>query len=233
MVEVLVVGGVDRSLVLQALEHHEGGIEEWDRQQDQGQHERHDHRLLDRCLDGNHSHQETEQVGAAIAHEAGGGREVVNQEAERRPRSDRRQDPRFGTVEVEGDDRERAGDDHAHSGREPVHSVGEIDDVHHHDEPHNGQSRARVRGARVGEVQGPHERQGDGLDGNAEVDHHHGRRDLAGQLYDRRQIEAVVERADGGDQHGGKQDPVPQLSTGSVARWQERKYRDEHPGEDR
>jgi hypothetical protein len=233
VMEVLAVGGIYGALVLQALEHHEGSVEERDREQDQGQDEGHDHRRLDRRLDGNHPHQQTEQIGAAIAHEAGRGREVVDQEAERRPRGDRCQYARFCAVEVERDDRERTGDDHAHPGREPVHAVGEIDYVHHHDEPHHRKRRPRVRGARVGEVQGAHERQSDGLDGNTEVYDHQGRHDLAGQLHDRRQVEAVVECTDAGDQHGGEQDPVPQLGAGSVARGQERKYRNEHPDEDR
>jgi hypothetical protein len=217
VVKVLAVGGVYGALVLQALEHHERGVEERDGEQDQRQDEGHDHRRLDRRLDCNHPHQKAEQIGTAIAHEAGGGRKIVDEEAERGSRGDGRQYARFRAVEVEGDDRQRAGDDHAHPGREPVHAVGEVDDVHHHDEPHHRERGPRVRGARVGEVQGAHERQGDGLDGNAEVHHHHGRRDLAGQLYDRRQVEAVVEGPDAGDQDGGKQDPVPQLSAGSVA----------------
>jgi hypothetical protein len=70
MVKVLAVGGVDRAAVLQALEDDEGGVEEGHGEQDQGQHERDDHGRLDGRLDGHDSHQEAEQVGAAIAHEA-------------------------------------------------------------------------------------------------------------------------------------------------------------------
>jgi hypothetical protein len=233
MVEVLAVGGVDRALVLQSLEHHECGVQERDGQQDQRQHERHDHRRLDSCLDGHHAHQQAQQVGPAIAHEARGGREIVDQEAQRRACRERRQHPRFGAIEVEGDDRERAGDDHANAGGETVYAIGEVDDVHHHNEADHGQRRARVRGARVWEVQRAGERQGDRLDGDAEMHDDHGGGDLADELYERRQIETVVERSDGGDQRCGYQHAMPHLAAGAVARRQESEHRHEHAREDR
>jgi hypothetical protein len=58
MVEVLAIGPVDRLSVLQALEHHEGGVEERHRQQDQRQHERDHRRCLHGGLDGDHTHQQ-------------------------------------------------------------------------------------------------------------------------------------------------------------------------------
>jgi hypothetical protein len=107
VVEVLAVGLIDRLAVLEALEHDEGRVQEWDREQDQGQHERDDGGRLDRRLDRDHAHQQAEQVRAAVAHEAGGGREVIEQETERRPSRQRRQHARLGAVEVEGDHRQR------------------------------------------------------------------------------------------------------------------------------
>jgi hypothetical protein len=233
VVEVLAVGSVDRALVLQSLEHHESGVQEGDREQDQGQHKGHYDRRLDGGLNRHHPHQQAEQVRAAIAHEARGGREVVHEKAERGARGNGSEHSRFGSVEVEGNDRERAGDDHAHTRREPVHSIREVDDVHHHHEPHDGEGRPRVGGARVGEVQGAHERQRDRLDGDAEVHDHDGRRDLAGELHDWRQVEAIVERAYGGDERRCQQDAMPHLPARAEARGQEGKHCDEHPGEDR
>ena len=176
-----------------------------------GSTQRHDRGRLDRRLDGDHPHQQAEQVGPAVAHEALRGREVVDQEAERRARRQGRQHARLGTAEVEGDDRHRGGDDRAHARREAVDAVGEVDDVHHHHQPHHRQQRAAVGDARVGQRDVPEERQRDRLHADAEVDHHDGRQDLAGELQHRVQVEAVVERADERDDRGAEQHAAPQV----------------------
>jgi hypothetical protein len=233
MVEVLAVGCVYGAAVLQALEHHECRVEERHREQDQGQHERHDGGGLDGSLDRHDSHEQTEQVGAAVAHEARCGRKVVHKEAERRAGCQRREHAGFGALEIERDDGERAGDDHAHARRQAVHAVGEVDDVHHHHEPHYGERRPGVGGARFGEGERADERQRDRLHDDAEVHHDHGRRDLTGELHDRRQLEAIVERPHDGYEGCGEQHAVPKLGALVVARRQERQHGHEHAREDR
>jgi hypothetical protein len=133
----------------------------------------------------------------------------VHEEAERRAGGQRSEHSRSGTLEIEGDDRERAGDDHAYACREPIHAVGEVDDVHHHHEPDHGERRPGVGGPRFGEGERAHKRERDRLDSHAEVHDDDRRRDLAGELDDRRQVVAVVEGSDEGDQCRGDQHPVP------------------------
>ena len=89
VMEVLAVGGVDRAPVLQPLEHDESRVEERHGEQDQRQHEREHDFGLDGALDGEAAHQQAEQVGTAVAHEARGRGEVVEQEAERGAGDDR------------------------------------------------------------------------------------------------------------------------------------------------
>ncbi len=233
MVEVLAVGTVDRLLVLQPLEDDERAIQERHREQDQGQHERHDGRGLDGCLDCDHAHQQAEQIRSAVAHEAGCRREVEDQEAQCGPRRDRGEHPRRLTVEVVGDHRHRAGHDHAHARGEAVDAVGEVDDVHHRDEADHGQHRARVGCARVRELQVPDERQRDRLHGDAVVDDDHGRHDLPDQLRERMQVEAVVDRADGDDHGRREQQAAPDLVRFPVSGGQPHQHRDQHAGEDR
>jgi hypothetical protein len=233
VVEVLAVGGVDRTAVLQALEHHEGRVQERDGEQDQRQHEGDHHGRLDGRLDGHHAHQQAEQVGAAIAHEARRRREVVQQEPECRAGGDRRQHAGGGAIEIEGDDRKRPGDDHAHSRSQAVDAVGEVDDVHHHHQPDHRQQRAGVGRAGFGEVQCAGEGQRDRLHGDAVVHDDHRRGDLTGELDQRRQVEAVVERADDRDDGGGDQHAAPKIRAFAVAGGQECQHRDHHSGEDR
>jgi hypothetical protein len=57
VVEMLAIGAIDGLLVLQPLEHHEGGVEEGDRQQDERQHEGDDGGGLHGGLHGDHPHQ--------------------------------------------------------------------------------------------------------------------------------------------------------------------------------
>jgi len=186
VMKVLAVGAVDRLAVLQPLEHDEGRVQEGNRQQDQGQHEGHDGRRLDRRLDGDHAHQQAQQVRPAIAHEARRGREVVDQEAERRPGRQRRQHARRRAVQIKGDHRQRERDDHTYARRQAVDAVGEVDDVHHRHEADHRQHRPRVGNAGVGEVQFADERQRDRLHSHAEVHGDHRRSDLSSQLDDRR-----------------------------------------------
>jgi hypothetical protein len=157
----------------------------------------------------------------------------VDQEAERGAGRQRSKHSRFGAVEIEGDYRQRAGDDHAHAGCEAVDAIGQVDDVHHHHETDDGQHRARVGGAGIGEVQRAGERQGDRLDGDAEVHDDHGGGGLAGELDDRRQVEAVVKRTHDGDERRGDQHPMPHLPARAIAGRQERQRGDEHTREDR
>jgi hypothetical protein len=157
----------------------------------------------------------------------------VHEKAERGAGGERGEHSRLNAVEVEGDDRERAGDDHAHAGGESVHAVGEVDHVHHRDEPEHGQRRTGVGGARFGERERADERQRDRLDHHAEVHDDHRRRDLTGELDDRRQVVAVVERPYERDERRGEQDPVPQPLARAIAGGQEGERRDEHAGEDR
>jgi hypothetical protein len=157
----------------------------------------------------------------------------VDQKAKRRASRERREHTGCGTIEVERDDRERAGDDHAHAGRQPVHAIGEVDDVHHRDQPDHGERRTGVCRARFGERERTDERQRDALDRNAVVHDDHRRRDLAGELDDRGQVEAVVQRANDRYQRGADQHAMPHLRARAVAGGQEREYRNEHAGEDR
>jgi hypothetical protein len=233
MVKVLAVGGVNRTAILQALEDDKGGVEEGHGEQDQGQHERNDDGRLDGRLDGHHAHQEAEQVGTAIAHEAGGGREVVYEETERRTGRQRREHTRFDALEIERDDGKRAGDDHAHARGEPIDTVGEVDNIHHHDQPDHGERRSGVRGARFGEGKHTHEWQGDRLHDDTEAHDDDRCRDLPGELYDRRQVEAIVEGAHRRDQRGGDKHPVPEMVARAVACGQERQHGNEHSREDR
>lgn len=233
VMEVLAVGGVDRAPVLQALEHDEGRVEERHGEQDQRQHEGDDGRRLDRRLDGDDAHQQAEQVGAAVAHEAGGGGKVVDQEAERRTGRDRRQHSGGGAVEVEGDHCERPGDDHAHARGQAVDAVGEVDDVHHHDQPDDGQHRPGVGRAGFGEMQRAGERERHRLHRDAVVHDDHRRPDLADELHQRRQVEAVVQRADDRDHGGGDQHAVPQIVAFGIAGRQEGQHRNHDAREDR
>jgi hypothetical protein len=157
----------------------------------------------------------------------------VHEKAERGAGGERGEHSRLDAVEVERDDRERAGDDHAHAGGEPVHAVGEVDHIHHRDEPEHGQRRTGVGGARFGERERADERQRDRLHDHAEVHDDHRRGDLAGELDDRRQVVAVVERPYERDERRGKQDAVPQPLARAIAGGQEGERRDEHTGEDR
>jgi hypothetical protein len=235
VVEVLAVGAVERLPVLQALEHHEGRVEKRHREQDQRQHERHDRLGLDRGLDGDDAHQQAEQLRAAVAHEAGRGWEVVDQEAERRTGGQRCEHAGLLATEVERDDRHRGGDYRAYARRETVDAVGEVDDVHHHHQADHRQHRSRVGGARVGKRQRADERQRDRLHGHAEVHDDHRGDDLAEQLERGVQVEAVVEGADERDHRGGEQHAVPQMRLlfAGVARRQPDQPRDERTREDR
>ncbi len=209
--EVLAVGPVERLFVLQPLEHDERRVEERHGEQNQRQHERDDGRRLDGRLDGDHAHQQAEQVGAGVAHEARSRREVEDQEAERRSSRQRRKHARLLAAEVERDHRHRPGDDRADARREPVDAVGEVDDVHHSDEADDAQHRAGVRHARVRKSERADERERDRLHGDAEVHDDHGRDDLACELDYGRQLVAIIERADERDHTGGEQHAMPQL----------------------
>ena len=232
VMEVLAVGSIDRLPVLQPLEHHEGRVEERHGQQDQRQHERHDRGCLDGCLDRDDAHQQPQQLGSAVAHEARGRREVEEQEPERRSGRHGRQDGRLLAAQVERDDGHGRGDDGADAGRQPVDSVGEVDDVHHHDQPEHAQDRTGVSDAGVGEVHQAHEWQRDRLDGHAEVDDDDRREHLAGELDRRRQVEAVVEGAHQRDDARTQQHPVPELMVLSVARRKPHEHGHEGAGED-
>jgi hypothetical protein len=233
MVEVLAVGPVYRLLVLQPLEHDERRVQERDGEQDQRQHQGHDGGRLDGRLDGDHAHQQAEQVGAAVAHEALGRREVVDQEAERGTGGERSQHSGLLAVQIEGDHRHRRGDDRADARRQAIDAIGEVDDVHHHDEPEHGHQGPGVGDARVWEVQQPDERQRDRLHRDSVVHDDHRRHDLAGELHGGRKLEAVVERPDEGDHRGRQQHAMPQLVIALVAAGQPDQRRDERSGEDR
>jgi hypothetical protein len=233
VMEVLAVGAVDRLAVLQPLEHDERRVEERHGQQDQRQHERDDSRRLDGCLDRDHAHHQAEQVRAAVAHEARRRREVVEEETECRAGRQRREDSRLRAAEVERDHRHRAGDDRADAGCQAVNAVGEVDDVHHQHEPEHGQDRTGVRHAGVRECERADERQRDRLHGDAVVNDDHRRDDLTRELDDRRQLEAIVDRADERDHGCGQQHAMPQLMFGGIAGRQPDQRRDERAGEDR
>jgi len=235
VVEVLAVGTVDRLAVLQALEHDEGRVQERHGQQDQRQHERHDRLGLDGRLDGDDPHQQAEQLRSAVAHEALGGREVVDQEAERGAGGQRGEHPRFLAAQVEGEHGHRGGDDRAHARGEAVDAVGEVDDVHQQHEADHRQHRAGVGGPGVGEREVADERQRDLLHGDAVVHDDHRREHLAEELQRGMQVEAVVERAHERDHRGGEQHAVPQLrlAFAGVAGGQPDQAGDERAGEDR
>ena len=237
VMEMLAVGAIQRLSVLQALEQHEGGVQEGHREQDQRQHER-DHRGgLDGRLNRYHPHQQAQQVGPAVAHETRRRREVVEQEAERGAGGEGRQDRRLRAAQIEGDDRHRRGDDRAHPRRETVHAVGEVDHVHNRHEADHRQQRAGVGDARVGEREFADEGQRDRLDGHAEVHRDHRRHELPDELHRRMQVEAIVEGPHDRDHGRREQHAVPQL--GLVfpqvddAGRQPDPARDERTGEDR
>jgi hypothetical protein len=231
--EVLAVGPVDRLAVLQPLEHDERRVEERHGEQDQRQHERDDGSRLDGRLDGDHAHQQAEQVGAAIAHEARGRREVEDEEAERHAGRDRGEHTRLLATEVEGDHGHRHGDDHADTRRETVDAVGEVDDVHHRHQTDHGQHGAGIRDAGIGKGQRADERQRDRLHGDAIVHDDHRRHDLARELDQRRDLEAVVERADERDHARGEQHAMPQLMILAEPARQPDQPGDERAGKDR
>lgn len=233
MVEVLAVRPVDRLLVLQPLQHHERGIQERHREQDKGQHEGDDRRRLDSGLDRDHAHQQSEQVGPTISHEARRWREVEEQEAECGAGRQRGQHPWLLAAQIEGDDRHRGGDDHADARGQAVDPVGEVDHVHHRNQADHRQDRPGVRDAGVGKSQFADERQRYGFDGHPEVHDDHGGHHLAGQLGGGRQIEAIVERAHERDHPRGEQHTVPKLVVFAIAAGQPHERRDEHAGEDR
>jgi len=237
VVEVLAVGAVDRLAVLQPLEHHEGRVQERHGEQDQGQHERHHRRGLDGGLDRDHTHQQTQQLRAAVAHEARRGREVVEQEAECRAGRQRREHARLLATEVERDDRHRRRDDRADACRQAVHAVGEVDHVHHRYERHHGQQRSGVRHARVGKREFADERERDRLDRHAEVHDDRRRQHLPEQLDGGGQVEAIVQRAHRRDDRRCDQHPVPELVlvflAVDVADGQEDQDGDERAREDR
>ena len=231
--EVLAVGPVDGLLVLEALEHHERRVQEGHREQDQGKHEGHHGRRLHRRLDRDGAHQQAEQVGAAVSHEARGGREVEDQEPQRRAGRERREHARLRALQIERDHRHRDGDDHAHARRQPVDAVGEVDHVHHQHEADHGEDRPRVGGAGVGEMKRADPRQRDRLHRDAEVHHDHRREHLTGELQHGGQLEAVVERAHERDHAGAQQHALPQVRLLAVARGQPDQPRGERSAEDR
>ncbi len=212
MVEMLAVGLVDRLPVLQALEHNERRVQERHGQQDQRQHERHHGRCLYGGLHGDDAHQQPEQLRAAVAHEAGRGREVIKQKAERGAGGQGCKHSRLLAAEVERDHGHGSGDDRAHARGKTVNAVGEVDDVHHHHQSDYGQHRAGVGRTGVGKGKGAGERQRDRLDGDTEVDHDHGRQHLAEQLDGWVQLEAVIQRTDERDHCCSEQHPMPQLT---------------------
>jgi hypothetical protein len=231
--EMLAVGPVDRLPVLQALEHHEGGVQERHRKQDQRQHERDHRRRLHGGLDGDHTHQQPEQLCAAVTHEARCGREVVEQEPQRRPGCEGSEHTGLLTPEVEGDDRHGRGDDHADAGCQSVDAIGEVDHVHHQHETDDGEHRTRVGDPGVGEREPPDERQRDHLDRDPEVHNDHGGEQLSDELDPWSEIEAVVERANHRDHTRAQQHAVPQLMLFEVAGRQPDQRGDECAGEDR
>jgi hypothetical protein len=234
VVEVLAVGAVDRLPVLQALEHDERRVQERHGEQYQRQHERDDRRDLHGSLDRDHPHQQPEQVGPTIAHEARSGREVIEQEAERSPGGERREHARLRAGQVEGDHGHGRGDDHADACRQAVDAVGEVDNVHHHHQTDHREDRPGVGRAHVGEVQLADERQRDRLHGHAEVHDDDRRENLTGQLQARRQLEAIVERTHQRDHRCADEHAMPQFGRFlAEARRKPDQPGDKGPSEDR
>ena len=236
VVEVPAVGLVDRAPVLEPLRDHEAAVEDRHREHDQREEQR-DHGVrLQGAQDGHRGEQVAEQVGARIPHEAGSGRESVPQEAQRGARGGRRQHPRPGAVERQGDDRERGRRDHANPCREPVDAVDEVDHVHHGDEAEHGQDLAQLDVAEQDDVMEQHlvelhaaqERQGEVVHPDAVEDRDHRGDELPQELRAGGQVEDVVEHSHGGDHRGAAQDRPGHGRPG-----QEQGPGDEHSAEDR
>ena len=144
VVEVGAVGFVEGPAVFQPLGDHEAGVEDRHGEHDQRQEES-DHRIgLQRALHRHRPEQVAEQVGAGVAHEGAGGREAVTQEAEGRPRGERREHAGGGAVEREGDHRQGQGRDHADARRKAVDPVDQVDHVDHRDDAEHRRHLAEV-----------------------------------------------------------------------------------------
>ena len=163
VVEVVRVGRPRRAPVLEPPRDHEARVEERHGEDRERADERDQRVRLQRALHGGAAEQVAEQQRAAVAHEDRRRVEVVDQEAERRARDDRRQHAGARAPEVERDDREGDRADRAHAGREPVDAVGEVHDVHQPDEADHRQRAAEPRA----EVERAEERQRDVLDAHA------------------------------------------------------------------
>ncbi len=227
VVEVLAVAFINGLLVLQALEHNESRIQERHSQQDQRQHKAHDRGRLNRTLDHHAAHQKAQQVRAAVPHEARRRRKVVDQKAQRRACRQRRQHPRRGPSQIEGDHSQSRRNDRAHPRRQPIHAVAEVDDVHQRHQPHHGHGPARV-----GEAQPAHERQRYVMHHHPVVHDHKRRHDLPRELDRRVQIEAIIQRPHNRDQRGAQQHPLPHAAR-RAAVGQPSHTRHQHPREDR
>ena len=142
-------------------------------------------------------------------------------------------------VEADRDHGERERDDRRDTRRQPVHAVGEVDDVHQRHEADDGDHATLVR-----ELQQAHERQRDVLHDDSVVHDDQRREHLPAELQDGVQVEAVVERADDRD-HGRREEhpvPVHRPRSGAAARFargqpderrHERAREDREPAEER
>ena len=234
--EVPAVGAVDRPPVLEALGDDEPCVEDRDHEDDQRQEEG-DHGVrLQGALDGDHAEQKAEQIRARVPHEGPGRREAVTQESQRRARGQRRQDAGGVALQGKRDHRQRHPGDRADAGRQPIDAVDQVDDVDHRDDADDGShlaqvhrpppreredfDRARVELAEEGEGEAFHRDPGGDRDDDRDR--------LAEQLGGGVELEDVVERADGRDQHR-----PDQHGAGLGVPGQPEKPGGEHGGEDR
>ena len=158
-------------------------------------------------LDGYHRHQVAEQVAAGVPHEAGCRREAVPQEAQGRPRRDRRQHSRGVAVQRQRDHGERGRRDQADARREAIHPVDQVDHVGDGDDADDREELPKVDGAdprRVEEldragIDPPEEGKGKAVDRHSRGDRDDRRRRLAEQLDAGRQVDEVVDHPNSGD----------------------------------
>ena len=224
VMQVVGVGRPERAAVLDAVQQHERRVEDRHQQHERREQQRHGGRGLEHALDRDQRQQVAERERAGVAHEHARRMEVVAQEAEARARQRGGEQRRAAAVEREREDRERGGRDRPDAGRQPVHAVDEVEAVHQRDDPEH-----RHRVLQHSQVERVQQRQRQVVDRRAGGDRDGCCHELAGELRDRVDLEAVVEQADRRADAGADQDRV----RAPAQRRLQQQHRDRHGGEHR
>ena len=140
---------------------------------------------------------ETQEIGAAIAHEDAGGVEVVAEKTEAAPRQGRRQQAGGGLVKAEAHREQANRGNAAHSGGQSVQAIEPVDRVGDAHQPdHRGQHTEPAGQHQQGRLTAPGERQLDRADPHPFTPNHQGDPELQNQPGQGWQGEQVVGQTD-------------------------------------